>query len=169
MKAKTGRPRGTRKLPTQPPEGLEAAIVRAIFPAGFPVDLGFLMIEMRAARKEVKAIRKGRMKTPFADYVDFMIERREALETEFETRCTAAALNGDASFFEAVARGVAALEALSGENLAVAYGWHHLQAYCSIETPTPAQVAKAARSYSRDVITASRARDILRRMGVGGK
>lgn len=169
MNKKTGRPRGTRKLPTQPPKGLEAAIVRAVFPAGFPVGPGFLLFEMLSTRKELQAIKRRRIKPPFDDYIDFMIERREALEKEFETQCTVAALNGDARFFEAVARGVAALEAISGENLAVAYGWHHLQAYCSITNPTPAQVAKAAMSYSRAAITASKARDILRRMGVGGK
>jgi len=183
MSTKKGRPSGTTRIPKAPPSSLEDAIVRAVFPAGFPVGIGWMLYDMRRTRQLAKDLRSGKITLPDIvvmegmhpdgkevsriTMLDSMRKHRDDLERKFELECTCAALHGRSEFFVHVARGVAALESFPKVKLAVADAWHFLTCYCQ-KNPSPGEVANHANQVIKEVLTASLARDYLRSMGMIG-
>jgi len=183
MSTKKGRPPGTTRRPKAPPPSLEGAIVRAIFPAGFPVNIGWMLYEIRRTRSMVSKIKRGEIVLPDLvvmegmhpdgkevsriTMLDSMRQHRDDLEQKFELECTVAVLHGRSEFFDHVARGVAALESFPKVKLAVADAWHFLTRYCQ-KNPSPGEVANHANDHIDERVTASQARDYLRSMGMIG-
>lgn len=176
------RPKNTKKLPQREPDTLEAVIVRAIFPPGFPVEIGYQIYQLRHLRQLRDALNAGRItRGDLMIYTDGIESHRitaseaigeelAAQERDFHLRSLGSVLAGQSDFFDILARGVAAIDAFPKAKLAVADAWRFLVHYCGI-TPKPSQVAEHANKLSPELITASRARDYMRSMGmlqVGG-
>lgn len=164
MNSKQGRPKGTTTRAKTPPETLETATVRAIFPPSFPSEIGWMLYEIRAIRAIVKRLKKS--KPDDRTTLDDLTDHRETLEREFETQCTVALLRGDSDFFAIVSRGVASVESFPKAKLAVADAWFYLSRWCGITKPTSGMIANHANSLTDELITASRARDYLKSMGM---
>jgi hypothetical protein len=177
------RPIGTKKKPTTAPESIEQTIVRAIFPAGFSVDIPYRIFEIHNTREMLKHLKDGRISMD--DIVIYTngeeserITARKAIaqelariQQEFETQCTIAVLHGNSNFFEVVAKCVLSLASYPKAKLAVADAWYFLHRYCG-KNPTAGEVANHANNLTDKFINASKASDYLDSMGIikkGGK
>lgn len=167
------RPKGTTRRPASPPDSTIEAIVRAIFPPSFPVELGWTLYRINSLSREREAIKEAikaglHSKEETAARLDYVKKDFHKLTEALGLQCQLAVIQGRPEFLETVAKGVASLTSITKRHLAIADAWLFFVGSGKPE-PEPGEVASLANTFTDELISASNVRDTAEKMGLAMK
>jgi hypothetical protein len=186
---RTGRPVGTTRRLKSPPLDVHAAAVRALLPAGFPIELGRLLVEIMSLRaavanyKDSTAViqmfdgppvkRKGapaRYPSRTIDLRDVWKKRLSELEATLGLQCQMAFLRLDAGVFKAMA---VAAKCLSNQSKRYKLKTQVCAAFFTLRNseagaPTELEIKRFVDPKGKTSLTVTQIRDVLVKAGLKG-